>query len=111
MSKRARPAGSSGGERPSKIRPSTSKIVEEKVEQEPKRSKKEPPVAKTPVKAPPTKENGGSLGGLPLYGEKLPKGGFDAIPTNAHNTCEKLKRVMERVKHLKSNPGNKQVCN
>ena len=92
-SKRQR--ASSIAERTSKSK-SGVKSEEEKLEPESKKSKKDV--------TPSTRENGGQLGGLPLYGEQLPELGYEAIPPAAKMTCEKLHHVMERVKELKSHP-------
>lgn len=72
------------------------KSEEEKLEPESKKPKKDV--------TPSTRENGGQLGGLPLYGEQLPELGYETIPPAAKMTCEKLHHVMERVKELKSHP-------
>lgn len=103
MSTKRKHRTSTGGERPSS-RSVPSKTEEEKVEPEPKKSKKDP----TPTVTPPTREGGGTLGGLPLFGEKLPEQGYNAIPAAAKIACSKLSDVMSRVKELKSN-GTKEV--
>ena len=77
---------------------------------EPKRSRKEesiPAAEKAPKFCPPTKENGGTLGGLPLYGERLPGDGYAYIPIATKKACEELRQVMSTVKELKSKPNGK----
>ena len=41
------------------------------------------------------------LGSLPLYGEQLPRGGYDDIPGAAKHTCAQLKEVLTKVRDLK----------
>ena len=98
MSTKRKHRTSAGGERPSS-RSAPSKTEEEKVEPESKRSKKDP----THIVTAPTREEGGTLGGLPLFGERLPDQGYNAIPAAAKIACSKLNDVMSHVKELKSN--------
>lgn len=91
-SSRVAGSGSSGGEK----RP---KGDEEKPhESDSKRQK----VENLPPYVPPTRENGGTLGGLPLYGETLPAGGYAGVPAAASETCKKLMDIMQTVKEMKS---------
>lgn len=52
--------------------------------------------------APPT-----TLGSLPLYGEKLPDGGYADVPATAQQICSRLREVMTRIREQKLNPENK----
>ena len=61
----------------------------------------EPPpkkVRKVKAAVPPKVE---LLGSLPLYGEELPDGGFDNIPSAAQKACAGLRDVLGKIRELK----------
>lgn len=72
--------------------------VEGKEEPQAKRVKKEEKDAPAQIQ----RSEGPMLGGLPLYGEVLPQGGYAAVPTLARGACSSLRQVMEKVRDLKA---------
>ena len=57
-----------------------------------------PPTPLTPPKA----VEPALLGSLPLYGEELPEGGYDSIPTAARSACAELRDVLCKIHDLKN---------
>ena len=76
----------------------------------------EPPTKKVrKVKAapapppPPPKVEPALLGSLPLYGEELPDGGYDNIPTTAKSACAQLRDVLGKIRGLKEDTAGSKV--
>ena len=75
----------------------------------------EPPPKKVrKAKAPPTPHIAPKavesclLGSLPLYGEELPDGGYDSIPSAARTACAELRDTLRKIHDLKNaDPENK----
>lgn len=95
----SRTTGGSGGEK----RP---KGEEEKVQESDSKRQK---VETRPPFVPPTRENGGMLGGLPLYGELLPAEGYSSVPVAARDTCKSLADIILSVKDMKSGESSSTV--
>ena len=95
----SRSTGGSGGEK-------RSKGEEEKGQDTDSKRQK---VETLPPFVPPTRENGGMLGGLPLYGELLPADGYTSVPVAARETCKRLADIILSVKDMKSGESNSTV--
>ena len=68
-------------------------------EQPPKKVRKVKAAVAPP--APRPKVETALLGSLPLYGEELPDGGYDNIPTAARSACTELRDVLSKIHDLK----------
>jgi hypothetical protein len=82
-------------------RPSSVKQEDDK-QQEPESKKHKKDSVPSPF-VPSTRANGGSLGGMGLYGELLPKTGYTPLPRETKKACDNLRQVMSAVKDMKSN--------
>ena len=47
-----------------------------------------------------TRKEPAVLGSLPLYGEELPDGGFDNIPSVAREACKGLREVLGKIREM-----------
>ena len=65
------------------------------------RKVKAAPAPPPPPAPPPKPAEPALLGSLPLYGEELPDGGYDNIPTAAKTACAVLREVFRKIHDLK----------
>lgn len=81
----------------------TSATVHSKVEgkEEPQAKRVRKDAKDAPVPTQTQRSEGPMLGGLPLYGELLPQGGYAGLPNLARSACSSLRQVMEKVRDMK----------
>ena len=82
----------------------------ETVEEPPtKKVRKVKAAAPAPAPPPPRAVEPALLGSLPLYGEELPDGGYDNIPTAATSACAELRDVLSKIRGLKEDSSGSKV--
>lgn len=85
-------------------RAKAQQVAETPEEQPPKKVRKVK--AAVPPPAPRPKVETALLGSLPLYGEELPDGGYDNIPTAARSACAELRDVLSKIRDVKDVQGS-----
>ena len=96
-------SSSSGGGKPrtKRTKSQTTETADEAPPTKKVRKVKATPAPPPPAR-PPRSAEPALLGSLPLYGEELPDGGYDNIPSVARRACAELRDVFRKIHDSKA---------